>query len=240
MIKNTILKEVTERILSKNHPKLIKAQNSLFKVFFYGFISIYGYSVLSRESWSGNIHEYYTTFGTSFYPCKISIYYLVEFSYYLTEVQYLIIQYFYKDRVELITHHFITLVLISLSYYKDFVRIGVIVMALHDVSDPFLESAKIFIYMEKKKLANIGFIIFTVVFVVSRIFLYPYFILYPVVYYFWGNFYCTQTIICTFCLIILYFLHIYWTILIFKTIKKFVIDKEIRDTRSESHLDTSE
>ena len=48
-----------------------------------------------------------------------------------------------KDFAESLAHHVVTLALLYYSFYANFVRPGLIIMLLHDVSDIFLEAAKL-------------------------------------------------------------------------------------------------
>jgi hypothetical protein len=48
-----------------------------------------------------------------------------------------------KDWAESFAHHVVTLGLQTYSWYANFTRAGVIVCLLHDVSDIFLEAAKV-------------------------------------------------------------------------------------------------
>lgn len=46
-------------------------------------------------------------------------------------------------------------------------------MLLHDVSDPFMETAKVFMYCKHQFFANIFFVIFATTFIISRCVIYP-------------------------------------------------------------------
>jgi hypothetical protein len=46
----------------------------------------------------------------------------------------------------MVFHHFVTLFLLAVSYIAGFYRIGCVVLILHEVSDPFMEIAKMFKY----------------------------------------------------------------------------------------------
>lgn len=48
-----------------------------------------------------------------------------------------------KDWLESMVHHIATIALLLYSYYVNFTRVGIMVMLLHDVSDIFLEAAKL-------------------------------------------------------------------------------------------------
>ena len=50
------------------------------------------------------------------------------------------------DVLVMSAHHLATLVLLGMSYIYSFHRFGAIVLCLHDLADPFMESAKLFLY----------------------------------------------------------------------------------------------
>jgi hypothetical protein len=81
-----------------------------------------------------------------------------------------------KDYVALLIHHASTLYLIWVSYVYSFHRIGFVIAFLHDLSDPFMEIAKITLYSGRAKAADVLFGIFAIVFIVTRNFIYPVYI----------------------------------------------------------------
>jgi len=48
-----------------------------------------------------------------------------------------------KDWLESMIHHVATTLLLVYSYYVNFTRVGVMVLLIHDMSDIFLEAAKL-------------------------------------------------------------------------------------------------
>lgn len=48
-----------------------------------------------------------------------------------------------KDWLESLIHHIATVILLLYSYWVNFTRVGVMVLMIHDVSDIFLEAAKL-------------------------------------------------------------------------------------------------
>lgn len=60
-----------------------------------------------------------------------------------------------KDRNEMLLHHFATLSLIIFSGIYGILRIGTIIMVLHDVADPFMEVGKVSLYLGKQKVLEI-------------------------------------------------------------------------------------
>ncbi|KAJ3288078.1 hypothetical protein HDU79_005126 [Rhizoclosmatium sp. JEL0117] len=60
------------------------------------------------------------------------------------------------------------------SYLVGFTRIGIVILLLHDCSDPVMEIAKCFLYLGWEKVADVMFTLFAVVFLVTRNVLFPY------------------------------------------------------------------
>ena len=57
------------------------------------------------------------------------------------------------DYIALIIHHGVTLYLLYTSYTMGFFRVGVVIAFLHDLSDPFMEIAKIALYSKRNKVS---------------------------------------------------------------------------------------
>ena len=54
----------------------------------------------------------------------------------------------HKDYILMFTHHLVTIALLSVSYYYNYIRIGVIVLYVHDVTDIVVDLLKIFNYCQ--------------------------------------------------------------------------------------------
>jgi hypothetical protein len=76
-------------------------------------------------------------------------------------------------RREMMIHHIVTIFLIVFSYGANFIRVGSLVLLVHDASDVFLELAKLFNYAKCQTLCDIGFVIFAISFFVCRLILFP-------------------------------------------------------------------
>lgn len=117
----------------------------------------------------------------------LSFYYHVELGGYLHQLFWTEIH--RADFVEMFLHHIITISLITASYLTNYTRIGVSIMLIHDLSDIFLEVAKVFNYTSKvkefkwwaKNLCDLFFVTFAIVFFVTRLMIYPRYILYSVI-----------------------------------------------------------
>ncbi|CAN0304989.1 unnamed protein product, partial [Hapterophycus canaliculatus] len=83
-----------------------------------------------------------------------------------------------SDFWQMLVHHLATLFLLTYSWLMSLVRIGTLIMLCHDVSDIFMETAKLFNYAQKRfhwcHLAADGFfLVFAGVFGFSRLYVFP-------------------------------------------------------------------
>lgn len=82
-----------------------------------------------------------------------------------------------KDFLEMVVHHIVTILLLVLSWTCNLTRGGTLVLVIHDVADIFLESAKMTKYIKWQRTCDILFGIFTIVWIYTRLYLYPFWIL---------------------------------------------------------------
>ena len=85
-----------------------------------------------------------------------------------------------SDAMEMMLHHVVTIILISICCFINFSRIGLSILLLHDLADIFLEAAKMFNYVSKaagrawaKPVCDLVFGTFALVFFVTRLVVYP-------------------------------------------------------------------
>nr|XP_026655194.1 ceramide synthase 2-like [Zonotrichia albicollis] len=131
-----------------------------------------------------------------------------------------------QDFKEQIIHHVATIILISFSWFANYVRAGTLIMALHDSSDYLLESAKMFNYAGWRNTCNNIFIVFAAVFIITRLVILPFWIMhctmvYPLDLYpaFFGYYFFN------FMMVVLQSLHIFWAYLIIRMAQKFITGK---------------
>lgn len=155
-----------------------KASENTFYAVFYVISLATGWMVYQHESWKVNLFapSCISAFWEHHPPVssEFRFYYLFELSYYVSCVLFLL---FHdtkrKDFAEFFTHHVATISLIVLSYILGWMRLGLIILLLHDVGDVFLYSAKVMHYLAIHPWDIAVFAIFSVVFYVSRLFLFP-------------------------------------------------------------------
>lgn len=79
----------------------------------------------------------------------------------------------HKDRFIMLMHHAVTITLLAVSFALGQHRIGSVVLILHDVSDVFLEGAKLCRYSGLDLMTNSVFATFALVFFISRLVIFP-------------------------------------------------------------------
>uniref|UniRef100_A0A8C3LEE7 TLC domain-containing protein n=1 Tax=Chrysolophus pictus TaxID=9089 RepID=A0A8C3LEE7_CHRPC len=140
-------------------------------------------------------------------------FYLLELSFYCSLVVTLPFDVKRKDFKEQIIHHIATITLIFVSYCANLIRLGVMIMLVHDASDYLLELAKVLHYMKWKRVCEAVFIVFAVVFISSRL------VIFPLITY---HYYVTKfemfflSCLINAFLVILQLLHIFWSYLILR------------------------
>jgi hypothetical protein len=106
-------------------------------------------------------------------PVDLKVFYLVETSYYVASFVLLLARPKKKDFIEMAFHHVVTALLLLLSYTTGYVRIGAVVMILHNIFDPFMLFAKCTHYAKIPVLPDVSFAVCAVAFAVPRLYCYP-------------------------------------------------------------------
>mmetsp|Transcript_69250 Transcript_69250/g.122517 ORF Transcript_69250/g.122517 Transcript_69250/m.122517 type:complete len:334 (+) Transcript_69250:68-1069(+) len=170
-------------------------------------------------------------------------YYTCEFGYYAAQFIVIFLRKWKKDHWEMVFHHAVTSALISLSYAHWHLRIGVIVMMLHNLFDPWLNIAKCAHYAFSGTLhvmADISFAVGAVTFLASRLVMYP-----RAIYFAWthcglpGEFILwdasADELALKLLLCFLYPIHVFWFYLILKVAKQAIFSGSVqKDERSDS------
>uniref|UniRef100_A0A3Q2XMW8 Ceramide synthase 2-like n=1 Tax=Hippocampus comes TaxID=109280 RepID=A0A3Q2XMW8_HIPCM len=170
-------------------------------------------------------------------------YYMLELGFYGSLLLRISVDIKRKDFKEQVIHHLATVFLLSFSYCANYIRIGTLVMLLHDSADILLESAKMFNYGSGwKKACDILFVVFASVFFLTRLVIFPSKIMHTTLvlsmencqpfagYYFFNIL-----------LMVLQGLHVFWASLILRMVPKFLTGKvrltSAQDKREEAEED---
>ena len=146
-----------------------------------------------------------------------------------------------KDHTVMMAHHLVTLALIVISYEVHLVRVGSMIMLLHDFSDIFLESAKIFKYSGNEQGSTVMFVGFLLAWVATRLVYFPAHIIRSAL--FSALWHCPEPLrlglmgyffMFNGLLLALLGFHIYWTYFIFKIVYDLLVKGDLDDKREES------
>mmetsp|Transcript_9945 Transcript_9945/g.11535 ORF Transcript_9945/g.11535 Transcript_9945/m.11535 type:complete len:355 (-) Transcript_9945:291-1355(-) len=167
--------------------------------------------------------------------------YFFEASWYMAGFLSLLIDSRRKDFWEMMFHHIFTCLLLLISYHEGHLRVGAVVVFLHNLADPFLQGAKLFNYMNMEKSSTITFVVFAVIFIVSRLVIYPQ-VIHSCQYrgpaYFFDRDLNNLENLLIALLAALVPIHTYWIYLIFRVIAKSLSSKTgVEDARSDSEDD---
>ncbi|XP_019480856.1 PREDICTED: ceramide synthase 2 isoform X2 [Hipposideros armiger] len=219
---------------NQDRPSLLKKfREASWRFTFYLIAFIAGMAVIVDKPWFYDMKKVWEG-----YPIQSTIpsqywYYMIELSFYWSLLFSIASDVKRKDFKEQIIHHVATIILISFSWFANYIRAGTLIMALHDSSDYLLESAKMFNYAGWKNTCNNIFIVFAIVFIITRLVILPFWILHCTVVYplelypaFFGYYFFNSM------MGVLQMLHIFWAYLILRMAHKFITGK-VEDERSD-------
>ncbi|XP_028812584.1 ceramide synthase 2 isoform X2 [Denticeps clupeoides] len=220
---------------------LKKFREASWRFFFYLSAFIGGLVALHDKEWFYDTWEVWVGYPKQSMLNSQYWYYVLEMSFYWSLLFSITFDVKRKDFNEQIIHHLATLTLLAFSWCANYIRIGTLVLLTHDASDILLESAKLFNYAKWERTCNSLFVVFAIVFMVTRLVIFPFWIIhctwvYPPYYYppFFGYYFFNVM------LVILLLLHIFWAYLILRMVKKFLFGSLTKDERSDNEEEESE
>uniref|UniRef100_A0A3P9I8S9 Ceramide synthase 3b n=1 Tax=Oryzias latipes TaxID=8090 RepID=A0A3P9I8S9_ORYLA len=209
---------------------------------FYLFAFCGGIVALYDKPWLYNLKEVWAEFPKQSMLPSQYWYYHLEMGFYLSLLLSLTFDVKRKDFKEQVIHHIATMTLLSFSWVSNYIRIGTLVMVVHDSSDILLEGAKVFNYAKRYQISNAMFVAFTALFMVTRLVIFPFWLIhctwvYPLERFkpFFGYYFFN------FMLMVLQILHIYWAFLITRMVYKFIFSEHLEgDVRSDEEEEDSD
>ncbi|KAM3568026.1 hypothetical protein VYU27_009842, partial [Nannochloropsis oceanica] len=126
------------------------------------------------QLWFWDIRECWYGYPLQAVPSPVVFYYAYQLGNYLHLSLFQFTDTKRSDFWEMFLHHAATLFLIAFSWLSCFIRIGTLVMIVHDLSDVFLETAKIFNYTSRSRpwaqvVTDSLFVCFAVSFFLTRL-----------------------------------------------------------------------
>ncbi|KAK7930484.1 hypothetical protein WMY93_006879 [Mugilogobius chulae] len=217
---------------------LRKFTEACWRFFFYLLAFVGGLLAVYDKEWFYDTKEVWTGFPKQSMLESQYWYYILEMSFYCSLLLSVAFDIKRKDFREQIVHHCATLVLMSFSWCVNYIRVGTLVLLVHDASDVLLESAKLFNYAKWEKTCQSLFVLFAMVFMWTRLVIFPFWLIhctwvYPPQHYppFFGYYFFNAM------LLVLQALHVFWAYLILRMVHKFVFGKLTKDERSDNEAE---
>lgn len=224
----------SRRRLHDRPSNLEKFTENCWHFLFYSLNFIFGLCVLWNKSWLWNFIDMFRDYPNHSIDNGLWWYYNITLGFYISLSFLHFFETRRKDFWQMLIHHILTLALITVSWTVNAFRGGSLVIFIHDIADVLLEGVKAINYAKYERLGNFVFILFTKVWIITRLVMFSrvvycgivffpkLFAPYPL-FYFLGS-------LC----ISLLFLHFLWTYMIFKMIYRMFTAKKLEDIRSSS------
>ncbi|KAK7275083.1 hypothetical protein RIF29_16190 [Crotalaria pallida] len=180
--------EMLDLQTDERRKKIRKFKESAWKCVYFLSAEIFALSVTYDEPWFTNTRYFWVGPGSQTWPdqkikLKLKGLYMYAAGFYSYSILALI---FWETRRSdfgvSMGHHVASIILIVLSYLFRFVRVGSIVLALHDATDVFLETGKMSKYSGAEKIASIAFVGFVLSWTLLRIIYFPFWVLWSTSY----------------------------------------------------------
>lgn len=220
-----------------------KFQESAWKCVAYTALTLFSFRALANVTYWWDMNELWTE--CSRLPCEfvnppaMNIAFAVDLAYYTYAIPYcIIVETKRKDFWATFLHHVVTVLLIAYGYGIGFTKAGLLIMALHDVCDPWLELAKMTKYSGMENTTNVLFVIFTAVWIAMRVVYYPAWVIRSILFDAYDAVVAGKAApefphweLFSGMLITLWVLHLFWTYVILKIAAEAVSSGSTEDTR---------
>ncbi|MBN3310059.1 CERS5 synthase, partial [Amia calva] len=227
---------------------LTKFCESMWRFTFYLYIFTYGIRFLWQSSWLWDTRQCWYNYPYQ-RECDLAsqlhflhslqiltpglyYYYITELAFYWSLMFSQFTDIKRKDFLIMFIHHLATISLISFSYVNNMLRVGTLVMCLHDTSDFLLEAAKLANYAKYQRVCDTVFAMFGAVFVFTRLIIYPCWILNTTLFESWAiigpypSWWLFNAL-----LLVLQVLHIIWSYLIVRIAFKAMVRGKVSPRR---------
>lgn len=144
---------------------------------FYIFSVTFGLITLWHKPWFSELKYCWKDWPKMHIANDVYWYYLIEMSYYWCLMFSLATDHKRKDWKEMTLHHCVTIALLYFSWVMNFVRVGSLILILHDTADIPLNLCKCAKYAGQLKQCDYFLCIFIPVWTLTRLIIYPFWIL---------------------------------------------------------------
>ena len=231
-----------QRAASDRVTELFKFRDAAFQWLYYVCYCAFGLYVLYDKPWLWDIKHCWYGFPTQPLTNDLWWYYIIPLSFYWAMTFTFLWSHRRKDSLQMFIHHILTIFLIVFSWAVNLIRGGSLVLIVHECADIPLLMAKMCEYTGHADMMDPFFVIFILLWVATRIGLFPFWILrstmfeahvilnmwYPIYYIFNGM------------LLLLLIIHFIWTYFIIKILVHKLMHNEISDVLSSDEASEKE
>lgn len=220
-----------------------KFAEASWRFLFYFFAFLCGLIILLNRGWFWDQRECWRDYPLQPIETALFWYYQLELGFYLSLLLCVSVDVKRKDFREQVLHHLATILLLVFSYCSNYLRVGSLVLLLHDASDVILELAKSLNYGTGwRTTCDCLFIIFAVIFILTRLVIFPFWIIHTTlllsmeVFSPFSGYYFFNTL-----LLVLQGLHVFWAALILRMAHKLLLQGKLdKDARSDEESTAEE
>lgn len=213
-----------------------------WELVYYSFYCVLGLWVLWDKAWLWDISESFANFPIHSMTNDLWWYYMVSLGYYWSMCASHFFTHRRKDATQLLVHHILTILLLVFSWICNFVRIGSLVLLVHECVDIPMQLAKMCKLAGHRHLMDPLFAVFLIIWLSTRTGLYPFWIMHTTLFraHVIAQMFYPVYYIFNFMLLLLLFLHICWTYLILRIVVLKFTTNAIQDVRSSSDASAEE
>jgi len=154
---------------------LSKFLDCSWQLSYYVLYLLFGVYVLCDKEWFYDIRICWRKYPLHELTDDVWWYYMIPLGFYYSQIIFDITSTNRrKDSTQMLIHHFATILLMTLSFTVNMVRMGCLVLFVHECADIPLLLAKICGYIGKKKYMDPLFVIFVLLWVVTRLGIFPF------------------------------------------------------------------
>lgn len=146
------------------------------------FMCIFGFVVMVSKPWLWNITLCWRDYPHHSISTDVWWYYMLCLAYFwsTTIIQIPKPAHRISDKVQMMSHHLFTILLMVFSWTCNFVRVGTLVLVVHECADVPLQAAKIFKHAGIDRLTDVMFAVFVILWLATRCCVFPLWIMYSV------------------------------------------------------------
>ncbi|KDR21874.1 LAG1 longevity assurance-like protein 6, partial [Zootermopsis nevadensis] len=207
---------------------LTKFCETCWRWLYYTYSFSYGVFCLWDKPWLWDINHSWYDYPHQGITSDCWWYYMISLAFYwsLAVSQFSDVK--RKDFRQMFIHHIATICLMGFSWMCNLHRIGTLVLLTHDCADILLEAAKMAKYANYQKVCDALFVVFTLLWITTRLGIYPMWIIYsttieaPNYVEMFPAYYIFNSL-----LILLLVLHLFWTYVILKIAYKSIVAGQV-------------